>query len=209
MPSLLVFGPQASLSPEHLTELRSRLISNSLLSKLLNAAQDLQNFWSRLVRFDAELQRVPGECILRDFAAWLAHAGPFPYFPSELPVTLSFPINFLFQIAQYCCLAQSMSGGDVQRLMVERLEHQGVQGFCVGFLCAITVASSYNEGELIENAIRALRLAVCIGAYVDNDAIRTNPKCIGVRGRRQEAENREDVLEILQDFPEVCVFSLS
>ncbi|GKT79831.1 polyketide synthase [Colletotrichum tofieldiae] len=202
---LLVFGPQAQLSPNDLVELRSLLVSNALLSRLLTAVQELPNFWSRLVRFDPELARVPGESCLRGLAEWLAHAGSFPYHPSELPVTLAFPLNFLFQMTQYGCFIQSMNKNNTQRMILESLEDGGVQGFCVGFLSAITVASSLSEKELVETAIRALRLAVCIGAYVDKDAIYSRSACVSVRGRHTHAETQKKVADILQKFPKVTI----
>ncbi|KZL87534.1 polyketide synthase [Colletotrichum incanum] len=208
-PSLLVFGPQAQLSPDDLVELRSLLVSNVWLSRLLTAAQELPNFWFRLVRFDPELARVPGESCLRGLAQWLAHAGSFPYRPSELPVTLAFPLNFLFQMTQYSCLIQSMNEDNTQRAILGRLEDGGVQGFCVGFLCAITVASSWSENELVEIAIRTLRLAVCIGAYVDKDAICSQPACISVRGRHTQAVSQKKAAEILQKFPKAYISAVT
>lgn len=206
---MLVFGPQGRISSEDLTELRSRLTSEEWLSKLYAAAQGLHNFWFNLVRFDSDLAQVAGESCLRDFAEWLSHARPFPCQPSEMPATLAFPINFLFQLCHYGALLRLMNEDNRQRAVLERLGDGGVQGFCVGFLSAITVASSWSEEELIETAVRALRLAVCIGAYVDKDAFNTEPACISVRGRQTETRSEERVAEVLQNFPKVCMVTHS
>jgi hypothetical protein len=45
----------------------------------------------------------------------------------------------------------------------------GVQGFCVGLLSAIAVASSRNEHDVVRMGAVALQLATCIGTYIDWD----------------------------------------
>lgn len=213
-PSLLIFGPQAYPSPKGLAKLRSHLLFNPRLSKLAASFRDLPEIWSRLVRFDPGLAQVPGESLLSCLAGWLVsgHADSdltsFLENPSESPAILSCSINFVFQIVQYhSLLAQQVDTDNPHRAILQRLRPGGVHGFCLGLLCAITVASSGNEDELIETAIRFLRLAVCIGAYVDKDAIHlTNQRavCISVRGVETQVRIRELVSKILQDFPSVC-----
>lgn len=213
-PSLLVFGPQAYPSPKDLAKLRSHLLSNPRLSKLAASLRDLPELWSRLVRFDPELAQVPGESLLSCLAGWLVpgHDGSglnsFLEHPSESPAILSCSVNFVFQIVQYhSLLAQQVDTDNPHRAILQTLRAGGVHGFCLGLLCAITVASSGNDDELTETAIRALQLAVCIGAYVDKDAIRlANQRsvCISVRGAGTQARIRESVSKILQDFPSVC-----
>ncbi|OLN96152.1 Iterative polyketide synthase CazM 3 [Colletotrichum chlorophyti] len=208
-PSLLIFGPQARPSLEDLSELRNCLISNKRLSKLLDAARNLHHFWTKLVQYDSELARVPTESLLRGFGDWLGHLNSFPCHPSELPVTLAFPLNFLLQMTQYACLLQFIDGDKAQWMMLEKLEREGVQGFCVGFLSAITVASSLDEEELVETATRALRLAVCIGAYVDKDATHAEPTCISVRKRHKQVGDSERIADLLRRFPKTYVSAVT
>lgn len=210
-PSLLVFGPQAHPSSADLAELRSQLISSTRLSKLLISIRRLPELWPRLIRLDPELERIPGDSLLKDVAEWLApgHAGlgSFPHRPSDMPATLAFPINFLFQIVQYHgYLEQYVQESDAQQSILKKIQAGGAQGFCLGFLSAITVATSGSEDQLIEIAIRALKLAVCIGAYVDKDAAtRTNERatCISVRGRQTLDKTGSKVAHILGNFPKV------
>lgn len=212
-PSLLIFGPQAYPSPEDLAKLRSHLLSNPRLSKLTASVQDLPKLWAKLVHFDPSLAQVPGQSLLSCLADWLVpgHAdsdlNSLLEHPSESPAILSCSVNFIFQIVQYySLLAQQVDTDNTHQVVLQRLRAGGVHGFCLGLLCAITVASSGNESELIETAIRSLRLAVCIGAYVDKDAIHlTNQPavCISVRGVGTHAKIRESVSKILQEFPSV------
>ncbi|KAK1976833.1 beta-ketoacyl synthase domain-containing protein [Colletotrichum cereale] len=207
-PSLLIFGPQGRLSPEDLAELRTLLTCNSSLAGLLSAAQDLYKFWSRVVYVDPELARVPGDSYLHGLSQWLTHAASFPFPSHSIPFTLSFLLNLLIQITQYLLLLQSIDNEDesnVQLLLLKKLGDGGVQGFCVGFLSAICVASSSNKEELFETATRALRLAVFIGAYVDKDAAQAETRCLSVRGRQSEDKSRERIAEVLQAFPKAYV----
>lgn len=211
-PSLVVFGPQARLSSDDLATLQSHLTFNTRLSKLSDSIRSLSDFWPKLVCFDPELAKVPGESALHCLEEWLtpgySDAGSILDY-TEFPAILSCPLNFLLQIVQYHgILVQYGNEGNAQQAMLQKLRHGGVQGFCLGLLCAITVAVSGSDEELIDTAIRVLRLAICIGAYVDKDAInqtRQRATCISVRGPGvwTPAENRKLVAKVLEDFPDV------
>ncbi|KAF6792044.1 polyketide synthase (beta-ketoacyl synthase), partial [Colletotrichum musicola] len=138
----------------------------------------------------------PGDSVLRHFNNWVVHDTPLPYRVSELPTTLTLIINFLFQMAQYISLLEPTGEHDARRLLTGHLEKAGAQGFCVGFLSAVTVATSRSEKELLETAVRALRLALCIGAYVDLNWSQTEPACIAVRGRRHETDTQARLEEV-------------
>lgn len=214
IPSLLVFGPQANPSCEDLAKLRSHLSSNPKLSKLAASIRDLPRLWYKLVEYDPELAQVPGESLLSCLAGWAvpghtdSDLGSFFERPSESPAILSCPVNFIFQMIQYhSLLAQQVDTGNAHQATLQELRAGGVHGFCLGLLCAISVASSGNEDELIETTIRSLRLAVCIGAFVDKDAMhRTHQRaiCISVRGMRKQVEIRKAVSKILRDISSVC-----
>ncbi|EFQ36407.1 beta-ketoacyl synthase domain-containing protein [Colletotrichum graminicola M1.001] len=199
------------LCPEKLSELRTHLTSDVRLSELLHAAQDLHKFWSRAVHLDPELTRVPAESYLHGLSEWLVHATSFPCSSPILPAVLALPLNLLFQLTQYLSFLQSVDehGENSQRLLLEGLENGGVQGFCVGFLSAITVASSNNVQEIFETAKHALQLAVIIGAYVDKDAMQVQTKCISVRGRQQDVKSWKNANSILQAFPEAYVSAIT
>lgn len=211
-PRLLIFGPQGHPSSGDLTELRSYLTANARLSKLIASLRNLHEFWNKLVRFDPELACLPAESIVRGLAEWVepGHAD-FHSFQDrlhELPATLAFSVNFLVQIVQYHgYILHSTDGDNAQQAMLKRLQDGGVQGFCLGFLSAVTVASSGSEEELIDASIRALKLAVCIGAYVDKDAVTHTVEratCVSVRGGQTLNDNHEKVVDILRDFNRVC-----
>ncbi|KAK2006472.1 beta-ketoacyl synthase domain-containing protein [Colletotrichum eremochloae] len=210
-PSLLLFGPQGQLCPEDLAELRTHLTSDIWLSELLCAAHDLHTFWSAEVHFDPELEQIPAKSYLYGLSEWLAHKASFPCPSSRLPATLALPLTFLFQMTQYLSFLQSFGGnGDnAQQMLLDGLKYGGVQGFCIGFLSAITVASSNNVEEVCETAKRALRLAVFIGAYVDKDAMKAETRCISVRGRQLDVKSWKNANSIIQAFPEAYISAVT
>jgi hypothetical protein len=77
----------------------------------------------------------------------------------------------------------------------------GIQGFCTGLLTALAVASSPDEETLVEVACQFVRLAACIGAYIDLDPGFT---CLGVKCR-PEHNGVDGLKDALQEFPEVRV----
>lgn len=211
IPSLLVFGPQTRPSPDDLAEFREELLHNRLLYKAYFAVLDLPEFWRKLVAFHPELARVPAESHIHGLVEWLKGGLKNPYFALQCPITLTFLLNFLIQIKQYLRFLRTVDkgeAGDVQALMLKRLQHGGVHGFCVGFLCAIAVSLSRSEEEIVENAARVLPLALAIGAYVDKDATMDPTTCISARWRHKQANAMDKALAVLKACPEVNILFL-
>jgi hypothetical protein len=76
----------------------------------------------------------------------------------------------------------------------------GIQGFCVGLLSAPTVATSASELDIGASAAVALRLAVCIGAYVDHDALDDEILTVALRwGDGHVQTNVEDIIRSIPD----------
>ncbi|KAH0426088.1 beta-ketoacyl synthase domain-containing protein [Colletotrichum camelliae] len=205
VPSMLAFGPQGRVSPEDLNELRRLLNSTPQLSKIVTAIHKLPSIWPRLVRFDSELLQVEGESYLQSLTAWLTNDGLLPSDEGGLPPMVAFPINFLLQMVQYIVFARLLSGGDFQLAMLQKLQTGGICGFCVGFLCAVTVAASQTEEALLDITIRALQLAVGVGAYVEKDRIRFESGCVSIRGRKNMSQAKEKIEKIIREFPQTYV----
>ena len=84
---------------------------------------------------------------------------------------------------------------------------EGIQGFCVGFLSAVAVATSGSEADLGPSAAIAFRLAVCIGAYVDLDGacspVATKYTAVAVRWREGDADSQAEGSRIIRSIPNV------
>lgn len=226
-PTLLVFGPQTSLpSDEVLADVRSELVGNHSLSALCNAAVHLPRFWDRLVASDPSLRPVPGAEQLARLARWIEHGGSLLAHHAQGPVPnhLALAVTLLVQIAQYARYlghlgdAARRRGGpgaaDAQLDIISAVGGPGsggIQGFCVGLLSAVAVASADGESGLGPAAAVALRLAVCVGAYVDLDGVfapdtsRTLYSCLAVRWREGK---QVDVGKLVGSYSQVSHLSL-
>ena len=207
IPSLLVFGPQTELpSQEVLAELRQELIKNPQLSSLQDAVKNLPRFWQSLIDFDPSLSHVSGVKYLDDLQRWIVNGGSFPHHLDNNPNVYALPVTLILQVTQYVRYLNRLEKQDPHRLVLEGLQAGGIQGFCVGFLSAIAVASSEREADIAVVAAVSLRLAVCIGAYVDQDgSFAEQPNhtaCVAVRWKSDNV-NKKEVVDLIRTYPDV------
>lgn len=205
LPSLVVFGPQITTWPasEYLSQLRTTLLNEPILSSFVSAIRDLPDLWETLVKWKPSLFSVPGLQAIQIIQQWI-DGGELSWTQDVLPNVLFTPMTVIIQIIQYF---QHMQGGNSHHaLMLKDLEIGGIQGFCTGFLTALAVASSVNEKSIAVNAGVALRLAMCIGAMVDLDgSFGSSPNlttCLAVRWKT-ELGSKDNLLHILKDYPGV------
>jgi len=207
VPSLLVFGPQTELpSLEVLAELRQELVKNPRLSSLQDAVKNLPRFWQTLTNFDPILSRVPGAKYLDDLQRWIVDGDAFPHHIGDAPNVYSLPVTLILQIIQYVRYLNRLGEKDPHRLVLEGLQAGGIQGFCVGFLSAIAVSSSESAADIAAVAAVSLRLAVCIGAYVDQDGSfaehANQTSCLSIRWRSDDVDEKE-VADLIRTYPDV------
>lgn len=204
-PSLLVFGPQTNLpSAEVLTGLREDLLDNPEMSRLLKAVKELPKFWETLTEFDPSLKNVQAAEYLGRLLQWVDD-GVFPQCHESLPNVSALPLTVIMQILLYVRYLNELQIKNPQGQVLQQIKAGGTQGFCVGFLTAIVVSCSENERDLAEIGAAAMRLAVCVGAYVDQDGRFAVPpnrtSCIAVRWRTGFKE--DEVVEIMQSYLDV------
>jgi hypothetical protein len=191
--------------------------SHIVLQTLRNAVIDLPRFWQRLVDLDPDLDQVPGAKYLGDLALWAEQGGPLPQeAEGEMPYHCQLAVTVLCQISQYMNYLAYL--GTIHRDRNQtRDAHQhvldsvtrsggGIQGLCVGFLSALAIAVSACEDEIGPSAAVALRLAVCVGAYVDRDTgpfssdPRSKMACVAVRWKAGIVDEMVVLNSILDGF---------
>lgn len=204
-PSLIVFGAQTTPPTlEFLTLLRGCLLHDPLLQHFLIAIKGLPALWQDLIEHDLDLQRVPGHESLDAIQQWLNNGSSIC--TSEIPPNvLSSPLTVIIHIVQYFHYLRNNGCGATHASILQSAQIGGIQGFCTGLLSAIAIACSKSEDMIVELAATALRLAVCIGAYVDLDGAFANPpnetSCLVVRWR---SDVQKDFLHtVLRGCPEV------
>ena len=208
---LIVFGAQTSCpSEEFLAEIRKYLLSEPRLSAFLEALKNLPSLWDRLVRHDQLLKTVPGREILQRLGDWIQH-GALPDGNVAESNLFGMPLTIVIHFVQYF---HYLAGNTRHTELIQDVNNAGVQGFCLGLLSAVAVGCARQEAEVTILAAVALRLAACIGAYIDlhrsytADAFDT----ISLAVRWKSSTSHDLVLEALQAYPEVSdltTFSLS
>lgn len=208
LPSLVVLGPQTpSPSAEHLSQLRLVLLKDRRLAIFLAAIKDLPSLWPVLVEANPSLTQVPGLQLLEGIKRWIDQ-GDFPAQHSEtLPNVLSTPLTVILQIVEYFNYLDHLGPAVSHAQILDNVQNGGIQGFCTGFLAAISLACSKDERDISELGSIALRLAVCVGAYVDLDGRFAHPPCETscVTVRWTATAGKFQVLNILKDYSGVCV----
>ncbi|KAK6074459.1 polyketide synthase (beta-ketoacyl synthase) [Seiridium cupressi] len=211
--SLLVFGHQTEFPPEKvLQDFRLELISSSRLSALRDAVNELPHFWQSLIEFDPSLRQVPGDGYLSKLKQWIQGGGPSRHREINPPNHYALAFSVLLHVAQYSRYLDLL-GKDSHRKVLDSVKDGGIQGFCVGFLSAVAVALSESEDDLGPSADIALRLAVCIGAYVDRDGkyspAATEYSAIALRWREGNADDKTEVARIIESIPSAYISSIN
>lgn len=204
-PSLLLFGSQTTWpSPEQSLHLRTSLLREPRLRTFVKAIEDLPDFWAVLVGFDPALQSVPGIEAYRALRHWLEH-GHLVWKKGPAPNVLYTPLTVIIHLIHYFHYLASTECSLAHADVLGKLQIGGVQGFCTGFLSAVALACSQNEEDIGIFGAVILRLAVCIGAYVDLDSRSCSPQseavCLAVRWKSEAG--KEKFAQNLSRYPGV------
>lgn len=206
LPSLVVFGSQTPCpSVEYISRLRSFLLNSHYLADFVTAIRDLPDIWPSLVEVSPSLSRVPGLKALEDFRRWIDQ-GDLPFSSSEiLPNVLSTPLTVIIHISEYFNYLEQVGPGTSHAQVLDSVQNGGIQGLCTGLMAAISLACSSSEEDIGKIGAVALRLAVCIGAFVDLDAryavVPCETSCFTVRWTSNMGKSH--ILDILDDYSEV------
>ena len=207
LPSLIVLGSQTEWpSTQFLAQLRESLLSDSRLRTFLTAIRELPHLWERLVKSSPSLKQVPGLEAINSLLQWIDH-GKFSRISDLPPNVLSTPLTIIIHIVHYFEFLKADGRATTHANIIKNVKAAGIQGFCTGFLSAVALACSQNEEDVSTLGAVALRLAFCIGAFVDLDGAFADPPnethLIAVRWKSDDSKNT--VLNILQDFPNVRI----
>lgn len=200
-PALVVFGPQSNLpSSQYLTDLRDSLLFEPLLSSFVEATNELSVLWADLVKYEPSLAALQGSEFIHELQLWIKD-GKALSTSDVWPNTMTMPFTIIIQVIQYFHYLRSEGSGAHSQLL-DKAKLGGVQGFCIGFLTAVAVACSEDEKDVALFGGIALRLALCMGAYIDLDGLR-NRRMSSVAVRWKTSDGYEKLLNIARGFPDV------
>jgi len=198
---LLVFGPQTTWpTTDYLSQLRLFLLRDSRLRAFVTAIKNLPALWNDLVVHDPRLQSITGGDDLQQLVAWLAD-GNFRGDMTTPSNVLSMPFTVIIHVAQWLHYLENNPNAAELSQLLESARAGGVQGFCIGLLSAIAVASAQNEEDIITYGGVALRLATCVGAYIDLDRLECDTTVLAVRWSSAESHNR--LVSVVKEFSDV------
>ncbi|KAL4966670.1 non-reducing polyketide synthase spyA [Aspergillus stella-maris] len=176
LPSLVLCGSQTSPpSPDDLRNIGAQLGSEAYLQGIAEAVRALPKLWVHLVQANPLLSSPSGD-LVGCLARWIDEDDYELIIPPSLPNTLLAPLTVIIHFVQYFEYLESTRGlydvdGDSHSQILLSAKQGGFQGLCTGLLSATALACAADKSQLAHNASVAIRLAMCIGAYVDLDKI--------------------------------------
>ena len=175
-PKLLLYGPQARFpSTEESTQLHRVLANHTgLFQDIVATIDELSNLYQQLAASDPSLTQVTGFASLSFLQKWL-QLGDLPGDVEDLPNVAALPLTVVLQTALYLQHLDRNGITTNYKDSLKSFQQHGVQGFCTGFLTAAATAFSENEEQLAGNLGTGIRLAMCIGAYVDQNTVHAEP----------------------------------
>ncbi|RYP44065.1 hypothetical protein DL768_009434 [Monosporascus sp. mg162] len=177
--SLLVVGPKrSSVTRKELAELRSTITSTPDLAFLAKAITELESLWPTISGAHPELRSIRGEESLSSLCQLFQGGELLNLTQTEARhnhILLDL-ITVLSHIVSFWRLASTKIENSLFASQSVNLDPssylQDIQGFCLGFLTAAAVSSSRDKVEFQANTATVLRIAVCIGALVESDAVK-------------------------------------
>ncbi|TGO60221.1 hypothetical protein BCON_0037g00210 [Botryotinia convoluta] len=212
--STLVFGPQTnSFDAAHLSAVRNSLVSNKRLKPFYKAITGLSDFLPTLLAHDSSLQKLPAVEYCTFLIQWLETGSLAPEpMNRNLPNMVCTPLTVIIHVVQFFNYLETHYGPiHAYDNFLASATPIGAQGFCIGFLTAAAVTCASDEDTLVKLCSNALRLALCIGAYVDLDQSNVGENLTTAVMVSWSEKNKPvcDVYEFLKDFPEAYISVIS
>ena len=207
-PLLLLCGPQTELPNIEITSrLHQVLVVRGMAGELQHAVENFSTIFRKLISEETKLKgaSIPDElgCLYK----WLERGDPgMPV--SALPATVTLPLTIILQVAQFIERFDEIPEDELVRPWWNATQPHGVQGFCAGFLTAAAIAFSNSYQDLVKMTTISVRLAMCIGIYIEADRLDTqlsSQACaISIRWRKEDLAIN-DITEILNKYESVSV----
>ena len=209
-PNLLLYGPQARFPSAEELDKHYRVLRNhpSLLQDIVATINELPILFQQLATADTSLSRVPAAASLSLLKQWL-QSGHLSEDADDLPNVAALPLTVVLQTVLYLQYMDQTETTRKPKDGLQSLKQYGVQGFCTGFLTAAATAFSENEEQLSRNIATSVCLAMCLGAYVDQNTMYAEPPspayAWSVRWKHGSFSVAQ-VRDMLKDYPTVSGF---
>ncbi|KAH3139907.1 hypothetical protein LV164_006411 [Aspergillus fumigatus] len=209
LPSTVVCGSQTPPPSRDCLQRIQADLKDPKLKELAKAVDELPEFWSHLVEVKPVLSQV-NDAPLKKLKDWAKDESVLNI-PEGLPNILLAPLTVIIHLVQYLRFAHSLDANDSQEDQHQRILQStskgGFQGLCTGFLSAAALACSRTRSDIWCNATVALRLATCVGAYVDLDRLTYDNTDVHTCMIIHWEDNcgKDQVTEVLKGYPGVYI----
>lgn len=211
LPSLVAFGALAPWpAPDRLDQIRRAARHHNSLKYIVKAVQELPLLWETLLKNDASLHSIAGEAAAEQLSKWISSPWTAPIADNKGNVT-RMPLTIIAHIVQYInYLNQPNKHISHQSIKNNVATSGGIQGFCIGLLSALAVASGTTEDDVGAFAATSIQLAFCVGAYVDLDQHGNNAdsKVSTLAVRWKAPTTLEDIERLLSNYPDVSCMNI-
>ena len=192
---MLTFGPQEPCpSSTTMHHLRHALQHDPAL-------HDLPAFWNVLVQQDERLRAFPGAATAAVLRSWLEDYHDHKTADATAN-RITMPLTVIMHLVQYRQYLQQFSDTTHASIMKD-VAQGGVQGFCAGLLSAYAVASMKSEKDFGACSSAAIKVAMCIGAYVDLEMISSGQRVVSAIVRWSSKDSRQQVESTLAGYTNV------
>lgn len=199
-----------------LSELRSTITTYPDLSFMLETIGELETLWPVITESCPELKGLHGAESLQtlnqffqggDLADLTQACARYDNILLDLITVISHVVDF-WQIAKnrvhndLFMAPESTTNGEGQK---QQRMHD-IQGFCLGFLTAAAVASAHDRDQLVANFKIILRLALCIAALVEADAVdlrRLGARAASLSVSWSSDAEHDELVNVLSNYPDV------
>lgn len=223
LPTLLICGSQIGIpDAAYLSRLWSCLAHDSSSVSLKHEVEELFELWSLLLAKDVRLERLSASSSVHSLTQWACSGDPALLLTSlrtskarnihlAVLTVLAHMLeynNYLSSHVQSHHLEPSERENAHQRIL-QSVQNGGIQGLCIGMLSATSLAYSKTRADLARNGAIAIRLAMCIGAYIDLDILESGESMssLAVKWNPSEGVDRGKLVdETLRGFPEVRIY---
>lgn len=209
LPSLIAFGAIAPWPvSDRLDQLQNTLQHQASLKPIVHTIQELPLLWKALSKRDPSLNSIAGEAAANELAQWITGARHVHQLVEEKGNIAKMTLTIVAQIVHYISYVRQCDQPiDHQAILKSVAAGGGIQGFCIGLLSALAVASGRTEEDVGQYAAVSVRLAFCVGAYVDLDRHRNGGECkvTTLAVRWKAPTTLADIQSLLSRHPEVSL----
>ncbi|CAD6593414.1 MAG: hypothetical protein ASARMPRED_007502 [Alectoria sarmentosa] len=188
LPSLIAFGALAPWpASDRLDQLRNALQQQNSSRPIVKAIQELPSLWKALSNQDPSLHSIAGEAAADQFAQWINGTGTAQIVDDKGNVA-RMPLTTIAHIAQYISYLRQCG---------KPIDHESI----------IKMASGKTEDDVGNFAAFSVRLAFCVGAYVDLDQHRNggDSKASTLAVRWKAPTTLEDIQRLLSRYPDTYI----